>query len=137
MLYNTGSSTWCSMTTWISGMACEVRGRFKGKRTYVYLWLIHTHVWQKTTQHYKAIVLQSKVNIFFFNLQFVFRTLCLHRVFHKPLFLKQIIFIFSYFLKRKTNPLALTFPKFKNPNGEFKLQLNICKYQVILPSVLS
>jgi len=26
----------------------------------VYLWLIHTEVWQKPTQYYKAIVLQLK-----------------------------------------------------------------------------
>ena len=27
------------------------------ERTYVYLWLIHTDVWQKPTQHCKAIIL--------------------------------------------------------------------------------
>ena len=35
-------------------------GRFKRKEIYVYLWLIHVEVWQKTTQFCKAIVLQLK-----------------------------------------------------------------------------
>ena len=29
---------------------------------YVYLWLIHTVVWQKPIQHCKAIILQFKIN---------------------------------------------------------------------------
>ena len=29
--------------------------------TYVYLWPIHVHVWQKPTQHCKAIILQLKI----------------------------------------------------------------------------
>ena len=33
--------------------------RLKKKGTYVYLWLIHVIVWQKST-HYKAIILQLK-----------------------------------------------------------------------------
>ena len=37
-------------------------GRFKRKRTFVYLWLIHADVWQKPTQYCKAIILQSKIN---------------------------------------------------------------------------
>ena len=36
-------------------------GRFKREGTYVYLWLIHITVWQKPTQHYKAIILQLKI----------------------------------------------------------------------------
>ena len=43
-----------------------VGGRFKRKGPYVYLWLIHIVVWQKPTQHYKAIILQLKVFFFFF-----------------------------------------------------------------------
>ena len=43
-----------------------VGGRFKRKGPYVYLWLIHIVVWQKPTQHYKAIILQLKVFLFFF-----------------------------------------------------------------------
>ena len=35
---------------------------------YVYLWLIHAVVWQKSTQHCKAIFLQLKIN---------FKKLCL------------------------------------------------------------
>ena len=41
-----------------------VGGRFDRQGTSVYLWLIHIHVWQEPTQHYKAIILQLKI-IFF------------------------------------------------------------------------
>ena len=37
-------------------------GRFKREGTYVYLWLIHVDVWQKTTQYCKVIILQVKRN---------------------------------------------------------------------------
>ena len=40
----------------------EVGGRIKREGTYVYLWLIHVAVWQKLTQHCKAIILQLKIN---------------------------------------------------------------------------
>ena len=39
----------------------EVGGRFKREGTYVYLWLIHVDVWQKPTQHCKAIIRQLKI----------------------------------------------------------------------------
>ena len=39
-------------------------GRFKREGTYVYLWRIHVDVWQKPTQHCKAIILQLKRNKF-------------------------------------------------------------------------
>ena len=35
-------------------------GRFKREGIYVYLWLIHVEVWQKTTKVCKAIILQLK-----------------------------------------------------------------------------
>ena len=38
----------------------EMGGRFKMEGTYVYLWLIHVDVWQKSTQFCKAIILQLK-----------------------------------------------------------------------------
>ena len=41
-------------------MGWEAGGRQEG--TYVYLWLIHVDVWQKPTQHCKAIILQLKIN---------------------------------------------------------------------------
>jgi hypothetical protein len=41
-----------------------VRGRFKKKGTYVYLLLIHVAVWQKPTQHCKAIIFQLKTDKF-------------------------------------------------------------------------
>ena len=44
-------------------MGWEVGGRFKREGTCIDLWLIHTDVWQKSTQHYKVIILQ--LNFFF------------------------------------------------------------------------
>ena len=52
-------------TTYRGGMEWEVVGRFKREWTYVYLWMIHTDVWKKPTQYYKAIIPQLKVNKFF------------------------------------------------------------------------
>ena len=43
-------------------MGWEVRGKFKREGTYVYLWLILVDVWQKPIQHYKACILQLKIN---------------------------------------------------------------------------
>ena len=42
-----------------------VEGRFKREGTNVYLWLINVDVWEKPTQHCKAIILQIKINTFF------------------------------------------------------------------------
>ena len=67
LLYNTGSSTWCSVTTSRSGMG--LGGRIEREGTSVYLWLIHIHVWQGPTQHCKAIILQLKI-IFFKKMHF-------------------------------------------------------------------
>ena len=41
-------------------MERETGGRFKREGTYVYLWLIHADVLQKTTKFCKAIILQLK-----------------------------------------------------------------------------
>ena len=43
-------------------MGWEVGGGFKREGTYVYQWLIHADIWQKPTQHCKAIILQLKIN---------------------------------------------------------------------------
>ena len=40
----------------------EEGGRFKREGTYVYLWPVHVDVWQSPTQHFKAIILQLKIN---------------------------------------------------------------------------
>ena len=40
-----------------------VRGRLKREEMYVHLWLIHTAVQQKPTQHHRAIILQLKINL--------------------------------------------------------------------------
>ena len=47
----------------------EVGGRLKREGTYVDLWLIHVDVWQKPTQHSKAIILKLKKYIYFKSLQ--------------------------------------------------------------------
>jgi len=41
-------------------MGREMGGSFKKKGIYVYLWLIHVEVWQKTAKFCKAIILQLK-----------------------------------------------------------------------------
>ena len=61
-LCDTGSSNWGSVTTYRGGMGWEVGGRFQREGIYVYLWLIHVDVWQKPTQHCKAITLQLKMH---------------------------------------------------------------------------
>ena len=47
-------------------MGWEVGGKLEREGTYVYLWQIHVDVWQKPTLYCKAIILQLKVNDFFF-----------------------------------------------------------------------
>ena len=44
-------------------------GRFKKEGTYIHMWLIHVDVWQKSIQHFKAIILHLEINtlIFFLN----------------------------------------------------------------------
>jgi len=42
------------------GLDEGVKGRLKRERIYVYLRLIHIVIWQKPTQHCKAIILQLK-----------------------------------------------------------------------------
>ena len=44
-------------------MGWEVGGRFNREATHVTLWLIHVVIWQKRTQHCKAIILQFKINL--------------------------------------------------------------------------
>jgi len=41
-------------------MGREMGGRVKREGTYMYLWLIHFDIWQKTTQFGKAMILQFK-----------------------------------------------------------------------------
>ena len=50
-------------------MGWEVGRKFKMEGIYVYLWLIHVDVWQKPKQYCKAIILQLKMNKFFFFLR--------------------------------------------------------------------
>ena len=52
--------------TYRGGMRREMGGRFKREGIYVYLWLIHVEVWQKTTKFCKAIIFQLKNKQIFF-----------------------------------------------------------------------
>ena len=63
LLYNRGGSTWWSVTTQRGGMGWEVGRTFKREGTFVCLWLIYVDIWQKPTQHCKAIILQLKINL--------------------------------------------------------------------------
>ena len=45
-------------------MGWEVGASFKREGTHVYPWLIHVAVWQKPTQHCKAIIFQLKIDKF-------------------------------------------------------------------------
>ena len=49
----------------LRGVGCGggMGGRFKREGTYVYLWPIHVVVWQKPTQHCKAIIIQLKISL--------------------------------------------------------------------------
>ena len=45
-------------------MGWEVGESFRREERYVLMWLIHVDVWQKPTQHCKAIILQLKISTF-------------------------------------------------------------------------
>ena len=60
LLYSTGSSSWCSVVTYMGGMGVGVEGRSKREGIYVYIQLIPFIVEQKLTEHCKAIILQLK-----------------------------------------------------------------------------
>ena len=66
LLYDSGSSNWCSVTTYRDDMGWEVGQNFKREETYLYLWLIHVDAWQKPIQYCKAIIFHFKTNSFFF-----------------------------------------------------------------------
>ena len=58
LVYGSGDSNRGSVSTKRGGMGREMGGRFKRAGMYVYLWLIHVEVQQKTTKFCKAIILQ-------------------------------------------------------------------------------
>ena len=62
LLYDSGSSNWCSLTT--LGVGCVGGGTEvqEGEDVCVHLWLTHVDVWQKPTHYCKAIILQLKIN---------------------------------------------------------------------------
>ena len=53
-----GNSNRGPVSIWRGGMGREMGERFKREGINVYLWLIHTEVWQKTTKFCKTIILQ-------------------------------------------------------------------------------
>ena len=61
MLYDTGSSNSVLCDNLEGWDGWEVGRRLKREGTYIYLWLIHADIWQKPTQHSKAIVPQLKI----------------------------------------------------------------------------
>ena len=65
--------------------------------TYMYLWLIHVDIWQKPTQHCKAIILHLKIKKKNFKVKLNGKILFLFSImlsicyaFEKPMFLKYI-----------------------------------------------
>ena len=60
LLY-TRSWALCSVMTWM-GDYVEGEGIFKKEGTYVYIWLIHTVIWQNPIQCCEAIIIQLKIN---------------------------------------------------------------------------
>ena len=65
LLYGLGNSNRGSVSIYRDGLRKEMGGRFKRDGIYVYLWLIHVEVWQKTTKFCKAIFFQWIMNTFF------------------------------------------------------------------------
>ena len=59
LLYDAGNPKQCSVITQRGEMG---RG-FKKEGTYVYLWLIHADVWQKSSQYCKVIIFQLKIKL--------------------------------------------------------------------------
>jgi len=73
-------------------MGWEVGEMFKREGTYVYLWLIHVDVWQKSTQYCK-IILQLKIKLY------IYIYIYIHTHTHTP--------IWSLFLPRKAERVRL------------------------------
>ena len=61
-LYDSRSSNQGSVTTQRGSTGWEVGERVRREQTYVHLWLIYVYVWQKPTQHCKAIIPQLKID---------------------------------------------------------------------------
>ena len=61
LLCNTRSPAHCSVFTWRAGIGVGVGGRLKSEPyIYTYLWMTFVVVWQKPTQHCKAVIDQLK-----------------------------------------------------------------------------
>ena len=63
MPYSTGNSNPVLCDNLEGGLGREAGGRFRREGTYVFLQLIHVDVWQKLTQHCKAMILQLKYKL--------------------------------------------------------------------------
>ena len=59
-MYEQGTKNQCSVTTWKDRMGREVEGLFRMEGTRIYVWPIHTDVWQKPSQYSEVIILQLK-----------------------------------------------------------------------------
>ena len=64
--YDTGGSDWCSVTFQRGGTGWEMGGRFMREGIYVYLWLTHVDVQQKSTQYCRTVICQLKISKFVF-----------------------------------------------------------------------
>ena len=62
LLYVSGNSNRGSVPMQRGGRGREMGRSCKSRGIYVYLWLIHVEVGQKTTKFYKATILQLKIN---------------------------------------------------------------------------
>ena len=49
-------------------ITCSENSDIQSEGTFIYVWMIHTDVWQKPTQYCKAITLQLKINILIFKM---------------------------------------------------------------------
>ena len=50
-----GTQSRCSVTIWRDGVGREVGGGVQNGGDHVYLWPIHTNVWQKPSQYYNYL----------------------------------------------------------------------------------
>jgi len=77
---------------------------FKTNNSYVYLWLIHVDVWQKSIQYCKAIILQLKILKSRKSVKFSILFISLY--FHHETFFDMLAMSF-YFYEKTKNLLSL------------------------------
>ena len=72
---------------------------FKTNDLYVYLWLIHVHIWQKSIQYCKAIILQLKILKLRKSVKFSILFISLY--FHHEAFFDMLVMSFCFYEKTK------------------------------------